>query len=191
MADYYSIIAKAVRTLDPNTGEARRRLYERARGALLAEMSSAALGLDKSDILSAQQSLEDAIRQVETELLRAEHERQMAAARQAAATRPVERERHLDGVVEAPGPPANQNGKRPGGPLRKLWTQVFRRPGDALANGHRRAGGEVLPSHVREPHHNGHGRDTWMSDLLARASLDEEEDFDQDFAPPRKVGRGA
>jgi hypothetical protein len=191
MADYYSIIAKAVRTLDPNTGEARRRLYERARGALLAEMSSAALGLDKSDILSAQQSLEDAVRQVETELLRAEHERQMAAARQAAATRPVERERHVDGVAEAPSPPANQNGKRPGGSLRKLWTQVFRRPGDPLANGHRRAGGEVLPSRVHEPKHNGNGRDTWMSDLLARASLDEEEDFDQDFAPPRKVGRGA
>ena len=31
MADYYSILAKAVNALDPNTGTARQRLYQRAR----------------------------------------------------------------------------------------------------------------------------------------------------------------
>jgi hypothetical protein len=56
MADYYTIIAKAVDGLDPNTGAARRRLYDRARVALVAEMRSARNGLDESDILAAQRS---------------------------------------------------------------------------------------------------------------------------------------
>ena len=37
MADYYSLIAKAVGALDLNTEKARRRLYERARTALRSE----------------------------------------------------------------------------------------------------------------------------------------------------------
>jgi hypothetical protein len=191
MADYYSIIAKAVRTLDPNTGDTRRRLYERARGALLAEMSSAALGLDKSDILAAQRSLEEAIRRVEGELQRDERERQLAAARPPAIAREADPP-PFEGVVEAPGPPANQNGKRPRASLLARWTQVFRRPGDAPDDPPRRSRGEVSPSRFPDPPpHVGNGRDTWMSDLLARASVEEDEDFDQDFAPPKKVGRGA
>jgi hypothetical protein len=55
---YYSIIAKAVRALDRNSGDARRRLYERARAALLAKMRSAENALDEADILVAQASLE-------------------------------------------------------------------------------------------------------------------------------------
>jgi hypothetical protein len=34
MADYYSILATVVRSLDPNTPAARRRLYWRARSSL-------------------------------------------------------------------------------------------------------------------------------------------------------------
>ena len=67
MADYYSIIAKAVGGLDPNTGAARRRLYDRARVALVAEMRSAGNALDESDILAAQASLEGAIRKIEAD----------------------------------------------------------------------------------------------------------------------------
>jgi hypothetical protein len=37
MGDYYTIMAKAVGALDPNTGDARLLLYERARAALVAE----------------------------------------------------------------------------------------------------------------------------------------------------------
>ena len=67
MADYYTIIAKAVDGLDPNTGAARRRLYDRARVALVAEMRSARNGLDESDILAAQRSLEAAIGKIEAD----------------------------------------------------------------------------------------------------------------------------
>ena len=38
-ADYYSVIAKAVRMLGHSTGDARHRLYERARKAVVAEMN--------------------------------------------------------------------------------------------------------------------------------------------------------
>ena len=104
MADYYSIIAGAVATLDPNTGEARRRIYERARGALSGETRSAGLPLDKSDILSAQMSLEEAIARVETEALRAEETRAAAQS----APRPVA--------------PIAKNGR---GSLSRLWAQMF------------------------------------------------------------------
>lgn len=63
MADYYSVMALAVRTLDRNTGEARGGLYDRARAALIGEMRSA--GLDLLDIMAAQMSLEEAIGKIE------------------------------------------------------------------------------------------------------------------------------
>ena len=61
MDDYYTIIAKAVSTLHPNTGDTRRRLYERARTALLTELRIA----DPSNIRAAQMLLELAIGEVE------------------------------------------------------------------------------------------------------------------------------
>jgi hypothetical protein len=209
MADYYSIIARAVRALDPNTGETRRRLYDRARGALLAEMSSAALALDPSDILAAQVSLEEAVGQVETEAQRDER------AQRAAVTLPMASPRAphlalplptalplappaaspLDDIVEAPGPPANQNGAQRRGSLRRLWTQVYRRTQVFRRNGHGahreepRESGETLFSHFPDPAQSGNGRDTWLTDLLARASREEDEVDEQAFAPPRKIGR--
>ena len=59
--DYYTLMAEAIAALDPNTGDARRRLYERARAALLTELRSA----DPSDIMAAQMLLELAIGEVE------------------------------------------------------------------------------------------------------------------------------
>ena len=61
MDDYYTIIANAVSTLHPNTGDTRRRLYERARTALLTELRIA----DPSNIRAAQMLLELAIGEVE------------------------------------------------------------------------------------------------------------------------------
>jgi hypothetical protein len=174
MADYYSIIARAVATLDPNTGEARRRIYERARGALGGETRSAGLPLDKPDILAAQMSLEEAIARVETEALRAEETRSAARS----APRPVA--------------PIAKNGR---GSLSRLWAQMFgggrqaeraepriaepratepRRPEPRFAEPPRPAG---PPPHPK-------GRDTWLTDLLARASREEGEDEDEAIAPP-------
>jgi hypothetical protein len=169
MADYYSIIAKAVGALDPNTGEARRRIYERARGALNGESRSTGLPLDRSDILSAQMSLEEAIARVETEALRAEETRTAAAS----APRPVT--------------PVAKNGR---GSLSRLWSQMFgggrqaeraepriaepRTPAPRLAEPERPAG---PPPHPR-------GRDTWLTELLARASREEGEEDNEAIAPP-------
>jgi hypothetical protein len=198
MADYYTIIAKAVEALDPNTGEARRRLYERARGALGGETRSAGLPLAKSDILSAQMSLEEAIARVETEALRAEDTR--AAAR--SAPRPV-----------APAPKDRR------GAMARLWSRMLhgRLAEDAGAHfaergidepriaeprivGPRTAGPRTdrsqipeprisqAPPHAAGPPPHPRGRDTWLTDLLARASREENED-DEAIAPPPKIRR--
>lgn len=183
MADYYSIIARAVATLDPNTGEARRRLYERARGALGGETRSAGLPLDKSDILAAQMSLEEAIARVETEALRAEETR--AAAR--SAPRPVA--------------PIAKNGR---GSLSRLWAQMFgggrqaERAEPRIAEPRiaepriaaprmtepRPVEPRLAESRLAGPPPHPKGRDTWLTDLLARASRDEDEVENEAIAPP-------
>src|SRR5882757_9101838 len=109
MADYYTIIAKAVDGLEPNTGAARRRLYDRARVALVAEMRSARNALDESDIVAAQRSLEEAIGQIEADAELDEPEVADAPLTYLPRGR----------VVEVPYPPANQNGKHHGNPLRR------------------------------------------------------------------------
>jgi hypothetical protein len=70
MADYYSILARAVRGLDLNTPAVRRRLYGRARAALLAEIQRAYPPLDQSKIMATRKSLEEAIGTVETQARR-------------------------------------------------------------------------------------------------------------------------
>jgi hypothetical protein len=70
MADYQSIIAKAVKALDLNTEKARRRLYERARAALRSKMHSAYPPFHRSEIAAEEMSLEMAIEAVEADSLR-------------------------------------------------------------------------------------------------------------------------
>ena len=65
MADYYSLIARAVAGLTNNTSEARHALYERARAAFFAHLPRSTLS--KADIISHRLSLEEAIRKVEAE----------------------------------------------------------------------------------------------------------------------------
>jgi hypothetical protein len=65
-------MAKAVGALHPNTGDARRRLYERARTTLIAELRSA----HQSDIMAAQMLLELAIGEVEAAAQRDERARE-------------------------------------------------------------------------------------------------------------------
>ncbi len=180
MADYYSIIAGAVATLDPNTGEARRRIYERARGALGGETRSAGLPLAKPDILAAQMSLEEAIARVETEALRAEETR--AAAR--SAPRPVA--------------PIAKNGR---GSLSRLWAQMFgggrhaTRAQTRAAEPQRTEPRRTTEPRAAEPRFaeplrpagpppHPKGRDTWLTELLARASREEDEEDDEAIAPP-------
>ena len=83
MGDYHTIIAKAVGALDPNTGDARRLLYERARAALLTELRSA----DHSDVMAAQMMLELAIGEVEADPQRDQRSRQTMDAPSTASPR--------------------------------------------------------------------------------------------------------
>jgi hypothetical protein len=77
MADFYSVVAGGVGTLDRNTREARRRLYERARMALLSKMHTAEPPISRSAIMAAQMCLEAAIEKVEAEALREQHDRML------------------------------------------------------------------------------------------------------------------
>jgi hypothetical protein len=184
MSDYYSIIAKAVHALSPNTGEARRRLYDRARGALNGEMRNAQLSLDQSEILTARMALEAAITKVEAELARAEAPPRAAVVGKAPARSAT---------------PAEEKGR---GPLTKLWSQMFGRNGHRIdAPPSRREPGPRpaprAPAPAAKPRaakplaakfpaaatHPAKGRDTWLTDLLARASR--EEDEDEAMAPPK------
>ena len=70
MADYYSLITRAVAVLDKNNGESRRALYEHARTALLTQLRSTEPALNKSDIMRERLALEESIRKVEAESAR-------------------------------------------------------------------------------------------------------------------------
>jgi hypothetical protein len=164
MADYQSIIAKAVSTLDPNTEEARRRLYERARSAVIAEMHRAEPPLDRSDIMAAQMSLELAIGEVEAD---AQREQRLRGVPDVPSYR-------RDGGLSKPSFPANENDQQGRGRLTRLWTRFLCRTGESIEDDAEADGRE--------------GRETWLTDLLARASREEDEDY-QDFAPKRELTR--
>ncbi|MFC6491979.1 hypothetical protein [Ancylobacter dichloromethanicus] len=67
MADYYPLIARAIGGLPEKTGEARKAVYERARRALLAQLSAVDPPLPEPDFARERQSLETAIGRVEAE----------------------------------------------------------------------------------------------------------------------------
>jgi hypothetical protein len=160
MADYYSILARAVRGLDLNTPAARRRLYERARSALLSEMHGAYPRFHRSEIAAAEMSLEMAIEAVEVE---SEQNARLATL----ATSPLRA-----AVSLAPSPPANQNGKARHH-LATLWAGIFRRTGDGVQDHNSDDGTDW-----------GERRDTWLTELLASATRGVDND-EQDFAPRR------
>lgn len=67
MTDYRPLLARAIEALDPNTGEARRAVYDRARTALVNQLRGLNPPLAEADITRERLSLEDAIRRVEGE----------------------------------------------------------------------------------------------------------------------------
>jgi hypothetical protein len=66
LAYYYPLI-QAVARLEPNTTETRGKIYDRARTAMLLQLSSARPSLTESEIRGEQLALEEAIKKVETE----------------------------------------------------------------------------------------------------------------------------
>jgi hypothetical protein len=67
MAEYFSLISRAVAGLEQSTGENRRVLYERARSALINQLRGIEPPLDEADITRERLALEEAIRKVEAE----------------------------------------------------------------------------------------------------------------------------
>src|ERR1700692_1094248 len=67
MAGFYSILSKGINALDRNTPEARRRLYECATAALIAEMRGFDPALNQSEFQVAWRSLKEAIVKIEIE----------------------------------------------------------------------------------------------------------------------------
>jgi hypothetical protein len=66
--DYYPVIARAIDGLGPGApGPRRRIIYERARSALIVQLRSVTPPLLETEIAHAQQSLEEAMREVEAE----------------------------------------------------------------------------------------------------------------------------
>jgi hypothetical protein len=157
--DYCSVIAKAVRMLGHSTVDARQRVYERARSAVLAEMNRAHPPVDQSDILAAQMCLEAAIKEVEADAL---GNQRAQAVKGVSST--------ISSGAEVLGaPPSHQNGEQRRTPITKRWVRVF---GRADGRGQFREEGLHLPSKM----HSGKGRDPWLSELLARASREVDED---------------
>ena len=70
--DYFPPIQRAVQNLSPNTLDARRALYDKARAALLKQLRGADPALTESQITKERLLLEDAIRRIETDMLRPE-----------------------------------------------------------------------------------------------------------------------
>ena len=68
MADYYSLIARAVSRLPNKTDEARRAIYERARTALQESLRTLDPPISEAVLAKAQFALEEAIRRVEQDV---------------------------------------------------------------------------------------------------------------------------
>jgi hypothetical protein len=68
MADYYSVLARAVVNLDTGDGAAREELYERARSIIIAELRKQNPKIAALTITREQAALEAAIRRLEAEL---------------------------------------------------------------------------------------------------------------------------
>jgi lipoprotein-anchoring transpeptidase ErfK/SrfK len=70
MVDYFPVLDRAVSALNPNTREARRVLYDRARRALIDGLRASDPTLSDTDLKTQSAALEAAIRRVEGEALR-------------------------------------------------------------------------------------------------------------------------
>jgi len=70
MADYYPLVARAVGTLNPNTPEQRRALYDRARRTLVDQLRIKDPTLTQTDVKAESAALDAAIQRVERDFAR-------------------------------------------------------------------------------------------------------------------------
>src|SRR5437667_10042643 len=67
MAEYYTVLKKAIGGLDNNQAEARRTVYDKARNALIGQLKAVDPPLTTAEISRQRLELEEAIRKVERE----------------------------------------------------------------------------------------------------------------------------
>ena len=148
VADYHSIIDKAVSALDLNTEQARQQLYERARAALHSEMHGVYPPFRRSEIAPEEISLKIAIEAVEAEAVRKQYAKLATLAGSSLRAN----------VSLTPGPPGRQNG-RVRDSLANLWLGFRHRADDGAP------GRDANPDHGIDS--KGH---TWLTELLDSAS---------------------
>lgn len=91
MADYYPVLKRAISSLPSGSGEARRAVYEKARVALLRQLSSYNPPLSPTEIADQRVALEDCIRRVEAEVAGVADEAPVSTEPAPAAPPPVAR----------------------------------------------------------------------------------------------------
>src|SRR5258706_15491043 len=81
MAEYYTVLRKAIGSLDGNAADGRRTVYDKARNALIGQLKAVDPPLTTAEISRQRLELEEAIRKVEREAA--------SAASSAPAARPA------------------------------------------------------------------------------------------------------
>jgi hypothetical protein len=191
MAGFYSILSKGINALDSNTLEARRRLYECATAALIAEMRGFDPALNQSEFQVAWRSLKEAIVKIEIEAAaETETEAEPKAETEAETEAQAQRDRLIHrpiattstsprraGIAAASARPAVRLGGQRRPQLMGFLTRAFRRDPDAAARNERKRPadrGEYPSSDFWSEMESGQPRDNWLSDVLARASRDDD-----------------
>src|SRR5215218_8951485 len=107
MADYYPLISRALDGLSDKSPDTRRAVYDRARGALMAQLQSLDPPLAPAEITRERLALDEAIERVEAEYALGE-----------AAFEPPPAPQPPASVAPPPRPPATTQLDRPAAPLR-------------------------------------------------------------------------
>jgi hypothetical protein len=189
MAGFYSILSKGINALDCNTPEARRRLYECATAALIAEMRGFDPALNQSESQVAWRSLKEAIVKIEIEGAETEAEIETEAEPKAEVEAQAQRDRLIHrpiattstslrraSVAPALARPAVRLGGQRLPRLMGFLTRAFRRDPDAGARNKRKQPAdrvEYPSSDFWSEMESGQPHDNWLSDVLARASRDD------------------
>ena len=104
MADYYSLLARAVGNLPQSTSETRRAIYERARAALLGQLRGLAPPPPDADIARESAALDGAVARLEDEIAAKANAPAVAANRAAQGSPPANAASAAAKTVPAPGP---------------------------------------------------------------------------------------
>ncbi|CAJ0866256.1 hypothetical protein AMST5_01842 [freshwater sediment metagenome] len=105
MADYYSLISRAISALPGQTPDARQGVYERARKALVNQLRSIQPPVADADIAAESRALEEAITRLELELAKSNVRGAQSTASKPTSTTPAARSNGAQKPAAAAAPP--------------------------------------------------------------------------------------